>query len=177
MIQNYLKTAFRSLWKNKGFAAINILGLAIGLATCLLILIFVMDELSYDRWNENADRIYRLDNEISFSGNHFDQVTDPAPAGPAIRRDYPEVEKEVRLNTGLDLLIRKGNQTIKENKVVFADSTFFEVFSLPLIVGDLHTALIAPRTIVISERMAQKYFNGGDALGKELVVRDSIPYK
>jgi putative ABC transport system permease protein len=177
MIRNYLKTAVRNLWKNKGFAAINILGLAIGLATCLLILIFVMDELSYDRWNENADRIYRLDNEISFSGNHFDQVTDPAPAGPAIRRDYPEVEKEVRLNTGLDLLIRKGNQTIKENKVVFADSTFFEVFSLPLIVGDLHTALIAPRTIVISERMAQKYFNGGDALGKELVVRDSIPYK
>jgi len=177
MIRNYLKTAVRNLWRNKGFAAINILGLAIGLATCLLIVVYVMDELSYDRWNKNADRIYRLDNEISFSGNHFDQATNPAPAGPAIRQDYPEVEKEVRLSGGRELLIRKGSQNIQEAKVVFADSTFFEVFSLPLIAGDVHTALIAPHTVVISERMAKKYFDGGDAVGKELLDRDSVPYK
>jgi putative ABC transport system permease protein len=177
MIRNYIKTAFRNLWKNKGFSAINILGLAIGLATCLLILIFVMDELSYDRWNQNADRIYRLDNEISFSGNHFSRADGPGPAGPAIRRDYPEVEKEVRLNTAGGLLIRKGSQNIREDKVVYADSTFFEVFTLPLIVGDAHTALVAPRTVVISERIAAKYFDGGDAVGKLLMINDSIPYK
>jgi putative ABC transport system permease protein len=177
MLRNYLKTAVRSLWKNKGFSTINILGLAIGLATCLLILVFVMDELSYDRWNVNADRIYRLDNEISFAGNHFILANGPAPAGPAIRQDYPDVEKEVRLNTGKTLLIRKGNQNIQEDKVVLADSTFFEVFSVPLIAGNAHTALVAPRTVVISEQMAEKYFNSLDVVGKNLVTGDSIPYR
>jgi putative ABC transport system permease protein len=94
VLRNYLKAAFRSLWKSKGFSAINIIGLAIGLSTCLLILIFVMDELSYDRYNANADRIYRLDGDIKFGGNHFILAVAPAPAGPAVRRDYPEVETE-----------------------------------------------------------------------------------
>src|SRR5260221_14122732 len=96
MFRNYFKTALRNLWKNKGFSAINIIGLAIGLSTCLLILIYVMDELEYDRYNKNADRIYRLDGEIRFGGNHFILAVAPAPAGPAMRRDFPEVEKEVR---------------------------------------------------------------------------------
>jgi putative ABC transport system permease protein len=177
MLRNYLKTAFRNLWRNKGFSAINILGLAIGLATCLLILVYVLDELSYDRWNANAGRIYRLDNEISFSGNHFDNAEGPGPAGPAIRQDYPEVEKEVRLNTHGSLLIRKGSQKIREEKVVYADSTFFEVFTPLLIAGDTHTVLVAPHTMVISERMAEKYFDGRDAVGQELMINDSIPYK
>jgi putative ABC transport system permease protein len=176
MIQNYLKTAFRSLWKNKGFTAINIAGLAIGLATCLLILIYVMDELSYDKWNVNAGRIFRLDNEISFSGNHFDLAAAPGPAGPALKRDYPEVEKAVRINTPGSLLIRKGNQNIREDKVALADSTFFEVFSVPLLAGDPHTALVAPHTIVLSEKMAQKYFDKQEAVGKTLLIGDSILY-
>src|SRR5260221_13254829 len=96
MFRNYFKTALRNLWKNKGFSAINIIGLAIGLSTCLLILIYVMDELEYDRYNKNADRIYRLDGEIRFGGNHFILAVAPAPAGPAMRRDFPEGEKEVR---------------------------------------------------------------------------------
>ncbi|HEV9038415.1 MAG TPA: ABC transporter permease, partial [Puia sp.] len=90
MIRNYFKTAIRNLWKSKGFSAINIIGLAIGLATCLLILIFVMDELGYDRYNEKADRIYRVDGDIKFGGNHFILAVAPAPAGPALLRDYPE---------------------------------------------------------------------------------------
>jgi putative ABC transport system permease protein len=176
MIRNYLKTAFRSLWKNKGFAAINIGGLAIGLATCLLMLVYVLDELSYDRWNGNADRIYRLDNSVSFSGNYFDNASGPFPAGPAIRREYPEVEKEVRLNTAGGLQIRRGSQNINEDQVVYADSTFFEVFTLPLIGGDVHTALVAPHTMVISERMAKKYFGRQDAVGRELEVVGRGPY-
>src|SRR6202050_2542696 len=96
MIRNYLKTALRSLWKNKGFSAINILGLAIGLATCLLILIYVTDELSYDRYNVNAGRIYRIDNDIKFGGNQMVMAVAPAPAGPVFLRDFPEVEREVR---------------------------------------------------------------------------------
>src|SRR5260221_12654510 len=93
MFRNYFKTALRNLWKNKGFSAINIIGLAIGLSTCLLILIYVMDELEYDRYNKNADRIYRLDGETRFGGNHFILAVGPAPAWSAMRRDFPAGEK------------------------------------------------------------------------------------
>jgi putative ABC transport system permease protein len=180
MIRNYLKTALRSLWKNKGFSAINILGLAIGLATCLLILIYVMDELSYDRYNKNADRIYRLDTEIKFGGANFIHLVmaqGPAPAGQAMLRDYPEVEKEVRLQKSGGFLVRKGSQNIQEDAVLYADSTIFDVFTLPLIDGDSHTALVDAHTIVLSATMARKYFGAVDIVGKTLVINDSIPYK
>ena len=177
MLRNYLKTAFRSLWKSKGFSAINIIGLAIGLSTCLLILIFVMDELSYDRYNVKADRIYRLDGDIKFGGNHFILAVAPAPAGPAVRRDYPEVEKEVRFRQQGGRLVKKGDQNIQEDAVVFADSTLFDVFTLPMISGDPHTALVDAHTVVITERMARKYFNAVDVVGRTLMINDTIPYK
>ena len=182
MLRNYVKTAFRNLWKNKGFSAINILGLAIGLATCLLILIYVADELSYDRWNAGADRIYRLDNEVKFGGNHVNLAVAAAPAGPAMLRDYPEVEKEVRFRTNGGKLIKKGNQNIKEEAVVLADSTLFEVFTLPMIAGDPHTALREAHTVVMTQRMAEKYFDVTAAsvssvVGRTLIINDSIPYK
>jgi len=97
MIRNYFKVAFRNLWKNKGFTAINIIGLATGLTTCLLILFFVMDELSYDKYNTKLDRIYRIDNDIKFGGTHFILAVSPEPMGPAVKRDYPQVEQQVRM--------------------------------------------------------------------------------
>ena len=177
MLRNYLKTAIRNLWKNKVFSAINIVGLAIGLATCLLILIFVMDELSYDRYNDKADRIYRLDGEIKFGGNHFILAVAPAPAGPAVLRDYPEVEKEVRFRMQGGRLVKKGNQNIKEDMMVLADSTLFDVFTLPMIDGDPHTALKEAHSVVITEKMAKKYFDETHVVGRTLVMNDSILYK
>jgi putative ABC transport system permease protein len=177
MFKNYLKTALRNLWKNKGFSSINIVGLAIGLATCLLMIIYVMDELSYDRFNEKADRIYRLDGDIKFGGNHFILAVSPAPAGPSMRRDYPEIETEVRLRGRGGFLVKKGSQNVQEGKVIYADSTLFDVFTLPMIAGDPHTALVAPHTVVITETIAKKYFNGADAVGQNLVINDSINYK
>jgi len=179
MFSNYFKTALRNLWKNKGFSAINIVGLAIGLSTCLLILVFVMDESGYDRYNKNADRIYRLDAEIKFGGNHFILAVAPAPAGPAMLRDYPEVEKEVRFRNYGGLSVKKGNQNIREDAVIHADSTLFDVFTLSVLAGDPHTALVEPRTVVISEKIARKYFGdaGTDVVGRNLIVNDSIPYK
>jgi putative ABC transport system permease protein len=182
MLRNYLKTAFRNLWKNKGFSAINILGLAIGLATCLLILIYVTDELSYDRYNVNADRIYRVDNDVKFGGNSMSLAVAPAPAGPTFLRDYPEVEKEVRFRDNGGRLVKKGNQNIKEESVILADSTLFDVFTLPMIAGDPHTALKDAHTVVITERMAEKYFDATAAtmsavVGQTLMINDSIPYK
>jgi putative ABC transport system permease protein len=182
MLRNYLKTAFRNLWRNKGFSAINILGLAIGLATCLLILIYVADELSFDRYNLNADRVYRIDNDVKFGGSSMSLAVAPAPAGPTFLRDYPEVEKEVRFRNNGGRLVKKGNQNIKEESMILADSTLFEVFTLPMIAGDPHTALKDAHTVVITERMAEKYFDATPAMmstvvGRTLMINDSIPYK
>ncbi len=177
MLRNYLKTALRNLWKSKGFSAINIIGLAIGLSTCLLILIYVMDELGYDRYNANADRIYRVDSEIKFGGNHFIGATAPAPAGPAMLRDYPEVEKETRFRSYGGITVKKGNQNIREDAVIHADSTLFDVFTLPVLAGNPHTALMQPRTVVITEKIAKKYFNETQVVGRNLIINDTIPYK
>jgi len=107
MIKNYIKTAFRSLLKNKGFTAINILGLALGLATCLLIVFYVFDELSYDKYNVNADRIYRINNDIKFCGNEGSYAVAPAPTAAALKADFPEIEQVARFRD------RGGNQVKK----------------------------------------------------------------
>src|SRR5580698_605958 len=116
MIRNYIRVAFRNLWKSKGFSAINILGLAVGLATCLLILFFVMDELGYDRFNAKADRIYRVDGDLMFGGTHYILAVSPDPMGATLKRDYPEVEQYVRFRSFNNwFLVKKGSQNIQEN--------------------------------------------------------------
>ena len=177
MIKNYLKIAFRNLWNNKGFSAINIAGLAIGLATCLLMLFYVTDELNYDKYNEKADRIYRVDGDIQFGGNHFVLAVAPDPMGPALKRDFPQVEQYVRFRGYGGLLVKKGNQNINEERVIYADSTLFDVFTLPMIQGDPKTALTEPHSVVITETTAKKYFNSTDAVGKNLVVNDTSNFK
>ncbi|MDP4217942.1 MAG: ABC transporter permease [Bacteroidota bacterium] len=178
MLRNYFKTALRNLWKNKGFSAINIIGLAVGLATCLLIMLFVMDELGYDRHNKKADRTYRLDGEIKFGGNHFILAVAPAPSGPAMLKDYPEIEQATRFRMRGGVRVRKGSQNVQEDRVVWADSTLFDVFTLPMIAGDPHTALVDPRSLVITEKVANKYFGSASAaLGHNLTIDDTITYR
>lgn len=178
MFHNYLTISLRSLWKNKGFSAINIMGLAIGLATCLLILFFVSDELSYDKFNVNAKNIYRVDADIQFGGSHFDMANSPDAVGPVLKNDYPEVEQYARLRRpDARFLVRKGDQNFAEDRVLFADSTLFKVFTLSMIEGDPATALIAPNSVVITEPIARKYFNSVDVVGKSLLVNDTTSYK
>ncbi len=177
MVKNYLKIALRNLWKNKGFSAINIIGLASGLAVCLLIVLYVKDELNYDTYNVNADRIYRLDADIYFNGTQFTASVSPDPLAPALVRDYPQVEQMVRLNYQGDILIKKGNQNIQDHHSVFADSTFFKVFTIPMISGDPLTALDEPNSIVIDETTAKKYFNSTDVVGKTLYVDNTTNCK
>src|SRR5436190_16301780 len=123
MIKNYFKIAWRNLWKDKFFSFINIAGLAIGVATCLLIILYVLDELSYDRFNVNANRIYRINNEVKFGDLHADLAQVPAPVGPAVVREFPQVEQYTRYRWHGSLLVKKGNENIRETKVVYADST------------------------------------------------------
>jgi putative ABC transport system permease protein len=177
MFKNYLKIAIRNLWKNKGFSFINIFGLAVGIAICLLIMLFVVDELSYDKFNKKADRIYRVDGDVKFGGTHFILAVAPDPMGPTLKKDYPQVEQYVRFRDKGGFRIKKGNENLQENKVIHADSTLFDIFTLPMISGDPKTALVEPKTVVITETIAKKYFNSTDVVGKVFVIDDTSNYK
>lgn len=177
MIKNYLKTAIRTLQKNKGFTAINILGLALGIATCLLIVFYVVDELSYDKFNQRAGRIYRINNDIKFGGNERSYASSPAPLYNILVKNYPSVEKVVRLRTRGPFNVKKGSQNIPEYGFIFADSTLFDVFTLPMVAGEPKTALTEPNCVVISEKVAKRYFNSTQIVGKTLTFNDSLLYK
>jgi putative ABC transport system permease protein len=177
MIKNYLKTAFRSLLKNKGFTAINVLGLALGLTTCLLIVFYVFDELSYDRYNTKADRIYRVNEDIKFAGNTNIVAQSPAPLADALKNDFPQVEQVVRFRSIGSMQVRKGNQEMKENRMVYADPSIFSVFTLPMIDGSPANALKDPHSVVITEDIAKKYFNAINVVGHVLTFDDTAQYK
>jgi putative ABC transport system permease protein len=177
MFKSYLKVAFRNLWRNKVFSAINIVGLSVGLATCLLILSFVRDELGYDLYNTRADRIFRVDGDIKFGGNRLVLALAPDPMGPALKKDYPEVEQYVRFRYFGVFRAKKGNENFQEDKGTYADSTLFDVFTLPMIEGDPATALVEPKSMVITETTARKYFNSTNVVGRSLIVNDTANYR
>jgi putative ABC transport system permease protein len=177
MFKNYLKVALRNLWKNKAFSTINIAGLSVGLAVCLLIILYVKDELSYDKYNAQSENIYRIDADISFNGTQFISAASPAPVAPTLMKDYPQIVQYVRLRNFGDILVKKDNQNIQNHNAVFADSTFFQVFSIPMITGNRLTALNEPNSIVIDETTAKRYFNSTEVLGKTLYVDNSVNCK
>jgi len=175
MIKNYFKIALRNLWKHKGFTAINIVGLAMGLGCFIVIAMYVFDELSYDRWNEKADHIYRINSDIRFGGTDLVMAVSADPMGETLKNDYPEVLESTRFYASNgSKLIKKGNEFINEAKVVHADSTLFNVFTLPAILGDTKTALKEPNTVVITETAAKRYFGTVEnAMGKDLETNDN----
>ncbi|MDP4265636.1 MAG: ABC transporter permease [Bacteroidota bacterium] len=177
MFRNYLKTAFRNLIKSKFYTSINIIGLAVGLATCLLILLYVLDELSYDKYNVKADRIYRVNNEIKFGNNYMDLAVSAALQGSTMAREMPEVEQYTRIRWYGSFLVKKGNENVQEGRVGFADSTLFDVFTLPVIEGNPKTALKEYHSLVITETIAKKYFNSTGVVGKTMLINDTGNYK
>lgn len=177
MFKNYFKVAIRNLWKNKTFSFINIFGLAVGIATCLLISLYVLDELSYDKYNKNADRIYRIDADIKFGGDEQKLAVCPDPLAFAMVKDYPEVENAVRFRNYGPSLVKKGNENIKEQRIIYADSTLFDVFTLPMTEGNPKKALAEPNSVVVTEKIAKKYFNTTHALGKVLRFDNKNDYK
>lgn len=164
--------------KNKGFTFINVFGLALGLATCMLIVFYVFDELSYDRYNTQADRIYRVNCDVKFGGNSSLLAASPAPLAAAIKADFPEIEQAARFRTRGGNKVKKGNQNIQEDNMVYADAAVFSIFTLPMLSGSPTTALAAPHSVVITERMAQKYFNRtNNVVGQVLTFNDTAQYK
>ena len=172
MIKNYFKIALRSLSRNKTFTAINVFGLALGIATCLLILLYVQNELSYDNFNVKGDRIVRVVFRGSVQGEKMKEAHVMPPTAQALKSDYPEVQEATRFRNAGYPRITYGNKTLKENAFAYADSNFFQVFSLPIIKGDPKTALLQPNTVVVSETFALKYFGKEDPIGKVLVLKD-----
>ena len=165
MIKNYLKVAWRSLQKRKGFSIINITGLTIGLTACLLIGVYITHELSYDKFHANASRIVRTTMEYGKGGTVNATATTGTKVGPEFKRKFPEVESYVRTFISHNV-IRTGDKIFDEPHILFADPEFFKVFSFRIIKGDAATALDAPDKIAISESMAKKYFGNEDALNK-----------
>jgi putative ABC transport system permease protein len=181
MFKNYIKTAIRSLTKNKGFTAINVLGLSVGLATCLLIVFYVVDELSYDKYNTKADRIFRITEVARLNGNEASYAGSEKPLMEAIK-SFPEIEKMARFIPKETLFIssqkfyiRKGTNNIQERNVVYTESGTFDIFTLPVISGK--PSLNEPRTAVITESTAKKYFNKTDVAGQVLTINDTSQYK
>jgi putative ABC transport system permease protein len=173
MIRNYFITAWRNLTKNKAFSIINILGLSTGLCCFLLILLFVQDELHFDRFNQKADRIFRIYSNIHFGGTSLEFPLSPDPTGEVLKKDYPQVEQFTRIYVSNGIKqIKKGNLFITEQRVAHVDSTFFDVFSFPAISGITENALIAPNTVVITESAAKKYFGTTEAVGRLLETNE-----
>lgn len=158
--------------RNKTFSIINIAGLAIGLSCFLLITLYVMDELSFDRYFNNSNRIYRINSDIRFGGTDLHLPVTSDMMGQLLKKDYPQVENYTRIYTfNGDKLFKKGNEYIDETKVCHADSTFFDVFTLPSIEGNTKTALNDPNTVVITQSIAKKYFGITDVLNKTIEVK------
>jgi putative ABC transport system permease protein len=173
MIRNYIKTAIRGLRKNKGFTTINILGLALGLATCLLIVLYVADELSYDRYNEKAGRIYRVNEDLKLGDNSVKYAVCMAPLAKTLIAEYPYVENATRIKNAGSSHVKKGTLNMVENRVAFADPSLFSVFTFPMINGNAASALVEPNSVVITETTAQKYFNSSNVVGKTLLFNDN----
>ncbi len=172
MLKNYLTIALRNLRKQGFYSFINIAGLAVGVAACLVIVLFILDELSYDKYNVKADRIYRVNNEIKFGGNHYRMTYSSAPIAHALQQDYPEIEAAVRFRSYGSYLVKtnEASENIKEQHVMWTDSTFFKIFSVNVLEGDANTALKEPASIAISKKTANKYFPNGNALGQSMIL-------
>jgi len=178
MIRNYLKIAFRNLKRQKISTSINIVGLAIGLATCILIMLYIQDELSYDRYNDKADRIFRAALKLGLDGKDVGGPMLGPNVGRDLQQEFPEVLKATRiLNQGSEF-VSYGTSSFKQDNLLAADSTFFEVFSIPLLKGDPKRALAEPNTLVLTEGAARKYFGNQDPLGKVLLFgSEKKPYR
>ena len=178
MLRNYLKIAIRNLAKYKAYSFINILGLAVGMTCCLLIAMYIQDELGYDRFFDKSDRIYRLEVDIYPPTGAMDHyaVAGGSAVGPLVERDYPEIERAIRFRRVTQALIQRGSDQFYET-FHFTDSTVFEVFNFTFIAGDPQTALKDLYSLVLTERMSEKYFGDSDPLGKTLTIDDSIQFK
>jgi putative ABC transport system permease protein len=177
MLKNYFTVAIRNLRKHSFYSFINVAGLSIGLAICFIIILFVINEISYDKHFANADQIYRIKSEIKFGGNHYNMLYAPPVLASTLVSEYPEVEAAIRFRERGSYLVKRNIDNIKEDHVIWTDKDFFRVFGIPVIAGNAETALAEPNTIAVSETIANKYFPNENALGQTLILDNDLNVK
>lgn len=176
MLKNYLKIAWRNLLRNRSYSAINLLGLALGLACVMLIGLWIRSELSMNRFHEKGDRLFRLwENQEYSNGYILSTISTPGPMAAKLQADFPEIERAVRFNWGAEKLFTLGDQSLNE-KGYYADAGFFDIFTFPLLHGRADEVLKEPGKVVVSESLARKYFGTDDAVGKVLRIDNEQDY-
>jgi putative ABC transport system permease protein len=174
MFKNYFKVAFRSLVKQKVYTIINVLGLSVGVASCLLITMFVVDEFSYDKFHQEADNIYKIVLERKYPNHITNYAVIPHSYADVIVRDFPEVEQTVKMSGAINNVNvnytneKQEAKQFEENFIMAADSNFFDVFSIKLLQGDPKKVLIKPTDMIVTEETARRYFGESQAIGKTL---------
>jgi hypothetical protein len=170
MLRNYLKIALRIMNRHKGYSFVNITGLAVGMACCILILLWIRHELSYDRFHEKGDRIFKVTIETHRADGRIEPFSDTQfPLAPALKERYPDIKDATRIFKA-KALVRYRSKAFNEDRFCFTDPSFFKMFTFPLVSGNPETALSDVNSIVITEDMAQKYFGHTDPIGKILSV-------
>ena len=170
MLKNYIVVTIRGLIKNKGFSLINISGLSIGMATFILILIFVRYEFGFEMFHENINKIYQVTEEQKYKDRTFSITATPAPMAEAMKKDFPEIISATRLAGSRKTLVRYENNAFYETMVVFTDAATFEIFTFPFVIGDKNNIFDDPYTAVLTEDIAKKYFGSENPLGKTLNI-------
>lgn len=167
MLSNHLKIAFRSFWRSKVISSINVLGLSLGLASCMIVFFHVKDELSYDQFLENGENVYRV---LHYYPSEEEQYSagGPVPLGPTLKADFPGIKESVRLWRDYLPTLKIDDNVFQEPSLIFTDSEFFNLISFPLVQGDRETVLNEPNAIVLTERMALKYFGKESPMGKQI---------
>ncbi|RLD99866.1 MAG: ABC transporter permease, partial [Bacteroidetes bacterium] len=174
MFKNLVKSAFRNITNKFGYSFLNILGMTLGITSALFLILYVSDELSFDQYHKNGDRIYRVQSHITETDDEFTWVVAQIPFAPQVKEDYPEVESFTRVFQFQRALFKNGDIEFTEEDVNYADSTFFDIFTYKTIEGSTEGALDKPNSIVLTETMADRYFSGEPAVGKTLKVGEEI---
>ena len=169
MLKSILKTAIRNILKHLGYSILNILGLTLGITSALFLIIYVSNELSYDRYHAKADRIYRVSSKITEPDDQFTWIFAQIPFGPQVVADYPEVKSFVRFFPFNRAFFKYGEKEFNEERFFYADSTLFDIFSYKVLKGEVKSALTDPKKIILTEKTAARYFGKSDPIGKVLV--------
>ncbi len=168
MFRNLLKTAVRHIRRHAGYSLLNILGLTLGISSALFLIIYVSDELSYDRFQEKAARIYRVSSKITETDDQFTWIVAQTPFGPQVARDYPEVESFVRFIPMARASYKYGDKQYVEENFYYVDSTLFDIFTFKVVKGEVRSAIRDPKKIVLTEKAAARYFGNADPIGKTI---------
>jgi putative ABC transport system permease protein len=176
VIKNFIKIAWRNIKKHKGYSLINITGLAIGMACCILISIWVLDELSYDRFHDKADSLYRVEENQDYSGRNYHVNVTPYPLAPALKEEIPDIQDATRYVYAGGRLLRYEEKAFFESNIRAVDPSFLHMFAFPLLQGDKETALNSPHSLLLTEEMAEKYFGQNVPIGQTVSINNLFEF-